>query len=126
MSDKSTIAFTVDLCMSSKFPMHACPVMSNSVTPWTVSSKVDQPKYPPIQWIKKKITLHFYNILPTNNNPGGATGKRTSLPMQETETWVGKIPWRRQPTPIFLPGESHGQRTLAGLQSVGSHRVGHD
>jgi len=30
--------------------------------------------------------------------------------------WVGKIPWRRkwQPTPGFLSGESHGQRTLAG------------
>ena len=30
--------------------------------------------------------------------------------------WVGKIPWRRawQPTPVFLPGESHGQRTLVG------------
>ena len=27
--------------------------------------------------------------------------------------WVGKIPWRRawQPTPVFLPGESHGQRS---------------
>ena len=30
--------------------------------------------------------------------------------------WIGKIPWRRawQPTPVFLPGESHGQRSLAG------------
>ena len=30
--------------------------------------------------------------------------------------WVRKIPWRRtwQPTPVFLPGESHGQRSLAG------------
>ena len=30
--------------------------------------------------------------------------------------WVGKIPWRRawQPTPVFLSGESHGQRSLAG------------
>ena len=29
---------------------------------------------------------------------------------------VGKIPWRRawQPTLVFLPGESHGQRSLAG------------
>ena len=26
--------------------------------------------------------------------------------------WVGKIPWRRKPTPVFLPGESHGQRRL--------------
>ena len=30
--------------------------------------------------------------------------------------WVGKIPWRRawQLTPVFLPGESHGQRNLVG------------
>ena len=30
--------------------------------------------------------------------------------------WVGKIPWRRewQPTPVFSPGESHGQRSLLG------------
>ena len=30
--------------------------------------------------------------------------------------WVGKVPWRRewQPTPVFLPGKSHGQRSLAG------------
>ena len=32
------------------------------------------------------------------------------------DSWIGKIPWRSawQPTPVFLPGESHGQRTLAG------------
>ena len=30
--------------------------------------------------------------------------------------WVRKIPWRRewQPTPVFLPGEFHGQRSWAG------------
>ena len=30
--------------------------------------------------------------------------------------WVGKISWRRkwQPTLVFLPGESHGQRSLEG------------
>ena len=35
--------------------------------------------------------------------------------------WVRKIPWRRkwQPTPGFLPGESHGQRSLAGYSSWG-------
>ena len=29
---------------------------------------------------------------------------------------VGKVLWRRewQPTPVFLPGEAHGQRSLAG------------
>ena len=32
------------------------------------------------------------------------------------DPWVGKIPWRRKwrPTPVFLPGQSHGQRSLAG------------
>ena len=33
----------------------------------------------------------------------------------------GKIPWRRkwQPTPVFLPGESHGQTSLAGYSPWG-------
>ena len=32
------------------------------------------------------------------------------------DPWVGKIPWRREqlPTPVFLPEESHGQRSLGG------------
>ena len=32
------------------------------------------------------------------------------------DPWVGEIPWRRawQPTPVFLPGDSHGWRSLAG------------
>ena len=32
------------------------------------------------------------------------------------DPWVGKIPWSRkwQPTPVFLPGEFHGQRNLVG------------
>ena len=47
------------------------------------------------------------------------------------ETWIqsliGKIPWRRagQPTPVFLPGESHGQRSLVDYSPWG-HRVRHD
>ena len=37
------------------------------------------------------------------------------------DPWVGKIPWRRawQPTPVFLPGECHGQRSLAGYSPWG-------
>ena len=35
------------------------------------------------------------------------------------DPWVEKIPWRRkwQPTPVFLPGKSQGQRSLAGYGS---------
>ena len=43
--------------------------------------------------------------------------------MRETEfdPWVGKIPWRREwlLTPVFLPGEFHGQRSLAGYSPCG-------
>ena len=37
-------------------------------------------------------------------------------------SWVGKIPWRRawHPTPVFLTGEFHGQRSLAGCRPRGA------
>ena len=37
------------------------------------------------------------------------------------DPWVGKIPWRRkwQPTLVFFPGESHGQRSLVGYSPWG-------
>ena len=37
------------------------------------------------------------------------------------DPWVRKIPWRRkwQPTPLFLPGESHGRWNLAGYSPWG-------
>ena len=42
--------------------------------------------------------------------------------------WVGKIPKGRkwQPSPVFLPGKSHGQWSLQGLPFMGSQRTGHD
>ena len=42
--------------------------------------------------------------------------------------WAGKIPWRRkwQPTRVFLPGKSSGQRRLAGCSPWGRKRVRHD
>ena len=50
--------------------------------------------------------------------PGGASRKEPACQHRRHrfDLWVGKIPWRRawQPTPIFLPGEFHGQRNLAG------------
>ena len=37
------------------------------------------------------------------------------------DPWIRKMPWRRkwQPTPAFLPGKSHGQRSLAGYSPGG-------
>ena len=42
--------------------------------------------------------------------------------------WVGKIPWRRkrQPTAVFLPRKSHGQRSLVGQGPWDHKRVRYD
>ena len=42
--------------------------------------------------------------------------------------WVGKTPWMRewQPALVFLPGESHGQRSWLGCGSWGLQRVGYN
>ena len=46
------------------------------------------------------------------------------LTMWETgfDPWVRKILWRRkwQPTPVLLPGKSHGQRSAVGYSPWGS------
>ena len=53
--------------------------------------------------------------------PGGASAQEPGCQSRSHkplgfDPWVGKIPWTRawQPTPVFLPGESHGQRSLVG------------
>ena len=60
---------------------------------------------------------------------GGASGKEPtcqfrSLKRSKFSPWVGKIPWRRewQPTPVFLSGESHRQRSLAGCSTWGQKK----
>ena len=46
----------------------------------------------------------------------GLQGRRPGF-----DPWVGRIPWRRawQPTPVFLPGECHAQRSLVGYSPWG-------
>ena len=57
--------------------------------------------------------------------PGGSVVKNLPASVGDTgdsdSIWVGKMPWRRkwQPTPVFLPGESHGERRLEGYNPCG-------
>ena len=57
---------------------------------------------------------------------GGVSGKEPTCPCRRHKRsgfhpWVRKMPWRRawQPTPVFLPGKSHGRRSLAGYGPQG-------
>ena len=61
--------------------------------------------------------------------PGGASGEEPAHQCRrhkrhEFDPWVRKTPWRRewQPTPVFLPGESHGQRGLAAYSPWGRNK----
>ena len=55
--------------------------------------------------------------------PPSSVGKESACNAGDLgfKSWVGKIPWRRkwQPTPVFLSGESYGQRSLTDYSSWG-------
>ena len=56
--------------------------------------------------------------------PGGIGGEETSAGDARDAGLIsgsGRSPWRRawQPTPVFLAGESHGRRSLAGYSPWG-------
>ena len=61
--------------------------------------------------------------IPLISSPCGSDGKKICLQCRRPGfyTQVGKIPWGRewQPTPVFLPGEFHGQRSLVGYSPWG-------
>ena len=60
-------------------------------------------------------------VPPVIKNPPSNAGDKTC----RFDLWVGKIPWKKtwQPIPVFLPGESHGQRSLAGKSPQGSKKL---
>ena len=65
-------------------------------------------------------------VLPHLGFLGGSMGNESARQYRRRRRhsfhlWIRKIPWRRagQPTPVFLPEESHGQRSLAGCSPRG-------
>ena len=81
-----------------------------------------------------KVSLFYYTLQKFSPNglgispqfknqgfPGGSVGKEPTCNAGDHlkgrrprfNPWVGKVPWRRkwQPTPVFLSGKSHGQRS---------------
>ena len=74
------------------------------------------------------IWIHILDIYIQNLDfPGGSVVK--NLPASAGDIGlIPKIPWKRaqQPTPVFLPGKSHGQRSLVGNSPQGCKKIGHD
>ena len=88
------------------------------------------------QWLSSHIIQGtFYHSLEHSEHvslsltplgcPGGTSGEESAFQFKRCKKhrfnpWVRKIPWRRkwQPTPVFLPGKFHGQRSLATVHGV--------
>ena len=72
----------------------------------------------------------FYGFLMQLGFPGWLGSKESTCQCRRhrLDHWVRKIPWRRkwQYTPVFLPGKSHWQRTLAGYHPWSLKRVQYD
>ena len=68
----------------------------------------------------------WFHLCIFDSFPGGSCGKESVCQCRRHkrhgfDPWVGKIPWKRkwQPTPVFLPGKFHGQRSLVGYNPWG-------
>ena len=103
---------------------------------WCVSFKhgllvLNTSMYTP--WVHKSMATHSSTLawkIPWMEEPGRLQSMGS---LRVGHDWASSLSlctfmhWRRkwQPTPVFLPGESHW-REPGGLTSMGSHRVGHD
>ena len=70
------------------------------------------------------LKLNFFGVPPCSSD-NKISARECRRP--RFNPWVRKVPWKRkwQPTPVFLPREFHGQKSL-GSYSLWDQRAGHD
>ena len=79
------------------------------------------------KWIKGVSCMETKSsVVNTLGLPGGTSGKESACQGRRSKRpgfhpWVGRTAWRRkwQHTPVLLPGESHGQKSLVGYSPRG-------
>ena len=84
------------------------------------------PPRSPSVWTFMSGFVHLARFQHSLGLPWWPSGKESAYNAGDPDPWLGKIPWRRKwrPTPVFSPGKSHGQRSLATVHGV--ERVRHD
>ena len=82
------------------------------VSQWWFQTLTQLPALPPVTALPELVGF-----------PGGSSSQESARNACRFNPWVRKIPWRRkwQLIPVFLPGESNGQRSLVGY-SPWSHQ----
>ena len=85
---------------------------------------IDHQRHSLLHWEGSQFAFHVIvkasQVALVVKNPLANAGRQKTLGF---DPGVGKIPWRRaqQPILVFLPGEYHGQRSLAGCSSPYGH-----
>ena len=99
------------------------PPLFNNSQVFTLPIPTSIRKFESFFWVNtifSAIIIYFSQPLIMNyiflSFPGGSDGIESVTQVTQVETWVGKIPWRSEwlPTPLFLPREFQGLRSLAG------------
>ena len=95
-------------------PPRSCPLHCGSLLQREIREEMKQSNLAPSPW----LWIHFGWWEEVGSPGGGSVSKESACQCRRHgfDPWVRKIPWRREwlPTPVSLPGESHGQRSLAG------------
>ena len=82
-----------------------------------------------LPWALGDLVFSFTATSPLSGLPQWLSSEESACQCRRYgfDPWVGKIPWRRtwQPTPVCLPGEFRGQRSLEDCSLLGQ-RVRHD
>ena len=108
-------------------------VLKNTSLNWklfaTKMAKQNLWKFLKIDW-KNINTPEEEQSIQIGGLPWWLSGKESACQCRKLrfDSWFRKIPWRRkwQPTPVFLPGKSHGQKGLESYSPWGHKRVGQD
>ena len=116
-----TLSSQTSVSLLTLFPL--LRVLPLSLLPWLLPLKI--PFHMKLSW-----SIRVYCSLYFRKSSLVAQWWRTHLQGRGCwfDPWVRKIPWRRkwQLTPVSLPGESYGQRRLAGYNPWGLKRVKRD
>ena len=78
-----------------------------------------------LQRVRHELVTKHSTAISSLGFPGGSVVKNPPASAGSLDPWAGKIPWRRkwQPTPVFLPGKFHGQRSLVGYSPRGCKKL---
>ena len=106
-------------CHKEELTIGFCPVGSAHPVPWSLDPSCQLTRREGKRKDPALHCLHFLTGPQETRLPWWLRGKESACQCKRCgfKLWVRKTPWRRewQPTPVFLPGKSHGWATVNGV-----------